>query len=870
MATPDVRVKLSAEGVAEITAAFRKEQTEAQAAAQKGTQSFGAFNTVLGSCQKLLAGLGLAATVAGFVSFTRSAADAADALGENAQAAGTTAQRFSALGTIARVNGGDADLMREALGRLAVRIEELRAGSATAIAPFAKLGLTFKNFEGKDTAQQLEVLANALAKLPESSEKTALAIDLLGRRGARLIPILNELSRVGLAGAVEEAKRLGVLLDDEVVDAAGRVSDELTLLNQAAQALATQFVAGLSPAVHQTFQLMTDEMAANQDIWREFGSVTGQVLKFLIALLLELGDAVVLTISTVGALLGGVVGSLIAVVTGKLDRVPIIWQNTLTSLERLTNDFDERLKRRTTQVFTPAPTAAPRPTPGGTGTVPGADAAAFSQRLSATRSFLDSQLKAIQLGIKLEQEAEARRFAQGLTSIAAYYDRRRALIEQGVGAEVAALEKRRAIEAQNPDTAAGLQAVKATEAEIARVRQQGRGDVAQISAEQIDATQKLGEERLKYEAEVLAVQGKNHAARIQQIDQEVAEFEKVLSKQGLPDDEVFSRINAFRQLLSAGAEFDQRIAQFQSELSAMQAAKTAVAQDVAAAAISEEQGQREILELEKQRIPGLEKIAELALVAAQATGDPEKIAQAEDLALSIRNLGVAASKSELDLKNLHQTIGNELLPVLTDFLAGGEQGFQNFGQAVLGVIGNVIDALRKLTAEILATKILESLGFSFAGHKDGGVVRRAGGGLIRLAGGGVPAAGASGFVRGPGTTTSDSIPAPWISDQEFVVRAAVTTSAGMLPVLHAINEGKLRARDIVSRRRGFKDGGLVGEGSPQTVGPLSATAKVSGRIGVALGPGLVASEIREPAGQQAILEVINGNREAARRALGLS
>lgn len=62
-----------------------------------------------------------------------------------------------------------------------------------------------------------------------------------------------------------------------------------------------------------------------------------------------------------------------------------------------------------------------------------------------------------------------------------------------------------------------------------------------------------------------------------------------------------------------------------------------------------------------------------------------------------------------------------------------------------------------------------------------------------------------GRVTGPGTSTSDSIPA-WLSNDEFVVRAASVRKPGMLRLLEAINSG----RDIGFSK--FANGGLVGGG----------------------------------------------------------
>jgi hypothetical protein len=58
-----------------------------------------------------------------------------------------------------------------------------------------------------------------------------------------------------------------------------------------------------------------------------------------------------------------------------------------------------------------------------------------------------------------------------------------------------------------------------------------------------------------------------------------------------------------------------------------------------------------------------------------------------------------------------------------------------------------------------------------------------------------------GLVRGPGTGTSDSIPAPFLSNGEFVVNAKQTRQH--LPLLRAINDGQL----------GMAGGGMMGAGA---------------------------------------------------------
>lgn len=82
-----------------------------------------------------------------------------------------------------------------------------------------------------------------------------------------------------------------------------------------------------------------------------------------------------------------------------------------------------------------------------------------------------------------------------------------------------------------------------------------------------------------------------------------------------------------------------------------------------------------------------------------------------------------------------------------------------------------------------------------------------------------------GHVRGPGTGTSDSIPA-WLSNGEYVIRAAAVKKLGVrfLDGLNNIASGRVLSR---TRPNGFADGGLVTSASvaPQVVINNNGTPK---------------------------------------------
>lgn len=114
---------------------------------------------------------------------------------------------------------------------------------------------------------------------------------------------------------------------------------------------------------------------------------------------------------------------------------------------------------------------------------------------------------------------------------------------------------------------------------------------------------------------------------------------------------------------------------------------------------------------------------------------------------------------------------------------------------VFGWLGNAIGLGASAAGGYSSSSLLGGL----AGGLSDGVTAAAGGSTygFHLATGG--------RVTGPGTSTSDSIPA-WLSNDEFVVKASAVRKPGVLRLLEAINSG----RDVGFAK--FASGGLVGGG----------------------------------------------------------
>ncbi|MBR7988014.1 phage tail tape measure protein [Burkholderia cenocepacia] len=156
---------------------------------------------------------------------------------------------------------------------------------------------------------------------------------------------------------------------------------------------------------------------------------------------------------------------------------------------------------------------------------------------------------------------------------------------------------------------------------------------------------------------------------------------------------------------------------------------------------------------------------------------------------------------------------------LTSFVSTGKLDFR-------GLVNSMIADLARFAARAAMAPVFGALGSalglgaaSAGGFSSSSLLGGVAGGLSDMFGaGGGNAYGfhlaTGGRVTGPGTSTSDSIPA-WLSNEEFVVKAAAVRKPGVLRLLEAINSGQ----DLGFAK--FANGGLVGGGSAGG-GPLGA------------------------------------------------
>ncbi|MBE7502729.1 MAG: hypothetical protein HS113_21085 [Verrucomicrobiales bacterium] len=209
---------------------------------------------VLSSVKSWVGGLGAVVGAAFSVrELTRGlqeAVTALDAAGAAAQKAGVGVKELSTLGYAATISKANVEQLQVGLRFLNRSIFEAAKGAKEYSEAYNQLGVSVRNEDGslRSTSEVMLDIANRFAEMPNGAQKTALAMQLLGKSGSELIPFLNQ-GAAAIRGLQEEARVFGVEVTPQAAQAAGDFNDNLQRLQYAARGMFQQIAAELLPAL---------------------------------------------------------------------------------------------------------------------------------------------------------------------------------------------------------------------------------------------------------------------------------------------------------------------------------------------------------------------------------------------------------------------------------------------------------------------------------------------------------------------------------------------------------------------------------------------------------------------------------------------
>ena len=195
--------------------------------------------------------------------FVLHGAEVADQMGKMSQSAGVGVEEFSRLTYAASLSNVSTEELGAAMKKLNVNLSEAATGSGKQSALFQALGISVKDASGnvRTAGDVMRDVAEKFSGLQDGASKSALAVELFGKAGAQMIPMLNE-GKSGLAEMGLESDRLGTTISDKAAKAAEEFNDNLTRLKKAVEGVGLQVASNLAPSLAQLTTGLTESDTA--------------------------------------------------------------------------------------------------------------------------------------------------------------------------------------------------------------------------------------------------------------------------------------------------------------------------------------------------------------------------------------------------------------------------------------------------------------------------------------------------------------------------------------------------------------------------------------------------------------------------------
>lgn len=255
----------------------------------------GGLSGALGSLVPLATGAGLAAMAKGAI-------DAADNMNDLSQKTGVSVESLSKFQQAANASGTSI----EGVGAAMIKLSKgMTTGKMPAIDALNELGINAKDASGKlkGTDQIMLEVADKFAKMPDGAQKTALAMQLFGKAGADMIPMLN--------GGSKAITDLSATMTGPFAKGADNLNDKLAALQGKLLALGVNIGTALMPALNVIADLVLKAADAFAAMPGPLQAIVGGAVA-LAAAFVVLAPAISAVISIAGVLAGLQIGATIA------------------------------------------------------------------------------------------------------------------------------------------------------------------------------------------------------------------------------------------------------------------------------------------------------------------------------------------------------------------------------------------------------------------------------------------------------------------------------------------------------------------------------------------------------------------------------
>ena len=875
-------------------------------------RGLGGLTDTAKSINGVLANLGVGVSVAGLTAMVKSAIDTGDALDEMSQRVGVSVETLSVWKPAAEQSGVSGESFEKGLRKLSTTMLEAATGSEDAARGFSAVGVEFKSQDGtlRATDQVLLDLAERFKAMPDGAEKTALAVQLFGKSGAELIPFLNQ-GRDGINELAAEMQALGVQMSSETAAQAGNFNDALDKLHLATTSIGNQIIASLLPALNDMAGGMV-ESAKQGGTLRAILDGVVLVLKTLALGAATVGKAFVALGEAIGAGVAAAVEALKGNTDGAKAIIADLKGNLVKRLDELASFRDSLFDPKPIEVKAPKIQADPELLQRLTkpkAVKPAQDTTGAQTTLMKAQ--LDAEFALLKDGLTRQQTALDAALEDRLVSVRDYYTQKTAIEQREIDAEIARKQQELARSQQVATTGKSENDRLRSKAEVAKAEadlitlNNRRTDIELANARKAAQAERELADALAQAREELAqiTSTATDADRQAAIERSYRDLRARLAAES--DADGVSLVDRLINVKAAQANLAALEAQWRQVTERLRNAQEAIQAQQQAGLLTEAQARQQIVALQQQSATEMERLLPTMQQAAQAIG-PDAV------------IRVQAWRNELDRTKLTvdemAPLWNRIGESFGGALNGMITGAQTWRSALSSIFQQVADAFLQqiviqpfqqwiaMQARMLALKLgfiqqeqtvdaaasaakvaqktTETTAVVSMDAAKAGAGAAASQASIPIVGpglaiaamvamvaavmallGGIKKFAGGGLVSGPGSATSDSIPAR-LSAGEYVVRAAAVRQVGVafLDSLNGLSAGpRFKGGELA-----FAAGGLVPE---VKVPPAQPQMNQAVRIVNAVDPGVTHDHLQSPAGERVIVNIIGRNARAIRSAL---
>ncbi len=238
------------------------------------------------SAGKSIAKIGViagAAAIGGLTLMVNKSIEMNDELAKTADKLGVTTKELAGLRHAADLTGVSNQAFSKGLQNMVKTIRDAGDGLATYTRTYDRLGLSVEDLQKLNPAEQFLIVADAISKVENNTQRVGAAYDVFGGRATALINTVN-LGTEGLQAMIQEAEDLGIALNRVDASKIEAAKDAITRASAAFEGVGNKITIKLAPFItalgEQVAQIAKDSEGFGTEISNGFTKAANAVAFF--------------------------------------------------------------------------------------------------------------------------------------------------------------------------------------------------------------------------------------------------------------------------------------------------------------------------------------------------------------------------------------------------------------------------------------------------------------------------------------------------------------------------------------------------------------------------------------------------------------